>query len=525
MSSPVVFEQGRTARRFDLAAVGVLSLLLFVGCSRPAAGPAAATPAAAGAKEAQSAPAEGDAKEASEKQVKISADDAAHMGIGLTKVNAAQYAPETEGYGVIVSHEAIAQAVADAGTAEAASKQSHAALARIERLAGTAGADTVEAHEAAQRQAAADQIAIALAQRKLSSLLGQRPPWEGGDETLLQDLASGHVKVARVTFPLGSLKGAVPHNLRLARLDAQAINEQWRTHTVWNAPADTTMPGRSYFAIVRDANVDEGERLNAWAPNGEADTQSGVWVPAAAAVADSGRYWCYVQREEGTFERTPLDISRPLRDGYFVKRSQGRRLRGIEWRGSAAGSGIESRHRSGLAPCIASFPSASVTSAPSRPFRCWPWCWDAGVQRARRWTCFRNSCPRRSTFRPKRPASRRNRSRNSSPSASRVRSMAPPVWPRCAPSPFRAFRSSPIPFNDKIDVHIARQGISERLSELGSTLPAGVGVTAAVAAGLEHHGPAQDRLAVRQGRSLYPARRGRLDSEARVCSPCLGLRM
>src|ERR1700753_125827 len=31
-----------------------------------------------------------------------------------------------------------------------------------------------------------------------------------------------------------------------------------------------------------------------------------------------------------------------------------------------------------------------------------------------------------------------------------------------------------ITFADNIDVHVARQGISERLSELGSTLPAGV---------------------------------------------------
>jgi len=32
-----------------------------------------------------------------------------------------------------------------------------------------------------------------------------------------------------------------------------------------------------------------------------------------------------------------------------------------------------------------------------------------------------------------------------------------------------------VTFADGIDVHVARQGISERLSELGSTLPAGVG--------------------------------------------------
>src|SRR6266853_5497384 len=32
-----------------------------------------------------------------------------------------------------------------------------------------------------------------------------------------------------------------------------------------------------------------------------------------------------------------------------------------------------------------------------------------------------------------------------------------------------------VTFTDKVDVHIARQGISERLSEIGSTLPTGVG--------------------------------------------------
>ena len=33
-----------------------------------------------------------------------------------------------------------------------------------------------------------------------------------------------------------------------------------------------------------------------------------------------------------------------------------------------------------------------------------------------------------------------------------------------------------ITFADNIDLHIARQGISERLSEIGSSLPGGVGV-------------------------------------------------
>jgi hypothetical protein len=314
------------------------SLLLVAACSHPAADSAAAGSPAARAtptrassatkaddskKTADAAPdskanAEDGAKDAADKEVKLSQEDVAKMGIAFTNVTVAQYTPETEGYGVIMAHDAVAQAVADAGTAEAMSRQSHAALARIERLAGTPGAETIEAHEAAQRQAAADQIAVALAQRKLSSLLGQRPPWTQGDDRLLQDVASGRIKVARVTFPLGTIKSGTPRNLRIARLDALGVEEQWRTHTVWPAPADATMPGRSYFALLSEANVDEGARLSAWTADGNATPEDGAWVPAAAAVVDGGRYWCYLQREPGTFERTPLDISRPLRDGYFV---------------------------------------------------------------------------------------------------------------------------------------------------------------------------------------------------------------
>lgn len=262
--------------------------------------------------------------DSADRTVKIDARDAARMGIVVTRAAPAQFTPEIEGYGVIVNHDAIAQAVAEAGTADAMARQSHAALNRMDRLANTAGADTLEAHEAAQRQVTADQIAVTLAQRRLSTLLGQHPPWTQGDDDLqgggelLQEVASGRVKLARITFPLGAIRSGVPRSLRLARLDAQAVSEQWRAHPVWIAPADTAMLGRSFFALLPDISAEEGERLVAWAPKAGAVEESGAWIPAAAAVAEGGQYWCYVQRGESAFERVPLDTSRPVRDGYFV---------------------------------------------------------------------------------------------------------------------------------------------------------------------------------------------------------------
>ena len=302
------------SRSAPFAALAALAgLLSLMACSKTAMD--SANPAPAGAK-ASAAPADRGA-DAADKQVKLSAEDAAKMGIVTAKATSTQFTAEIEGYAVIVGHDAVAQAVAEVGTAEAMSKQSQAALARMEHLAGTVGAEPAEAREAAQRQASADEIAVALAQRKLSSLLGQHSPWAQGSDAMLQAAASGRIKIVRVTFALGAIK-LTPHSVRFARFDGPTVQEQWQTHTVWAGPADATMPGRSYLALLPDAAVEEGERLSAWAPAEGGAAESGAWVPGSAAVAEGGRYWCYVKHEDGTFERTPLDISHPLRDGYFV---------------------------------------------------------------------------------------------------------------------------------------------------------------------------------------------------------------
>ena len=35
-------------------------------------------------------------------------------------------------------------------------------------------------------------------------------------------------------------------------------------------------------------------------------------------IHHDGKYWCFVVRQPGVFTRLPLDISRPMADGYFV---------------------------------------------------------------------------------------------------------------------------------------------------------------------------------------------------------------
>jgi hypothetical protein len=175
-----------------------------------------------------------------------------------------------------------------------------------------------ETQETAERQALADQAALELARQKLSASFGLNPPWRNSDnDAQLLALASGRSKLIHVTFPLGLLGDTDPGNIRFGRIDSSQGGKSWPSSAVWHAPADPSIPGRSYFAILPNSEVGEGDHLLAWAPVGE--SEAGVSVPASAAIISAGKFYCYVETKAGTFVRTEFDPGRPTTDGYFVK--------------------------------------------------------------------------------------------------------------------------------------------------------------------------------------------------------------
>jgi hypothetical protein len=283
-----------------IALMGVLGcgLLGLAACQRAAPAADAKAPAA-------EAPAEG---------VALSAEQVTKAGIATAPAKAADYAPETSGYGVVVAHDTLAVAVAELTTAQAAAAQSRATAARAQRLAGTPGALSADTVESATRQVAADTAAVALAEHRLSSVIGGGLPAGLESGATLQDLASGKVKLLRATFPLGAQLPGTPASLRAARLDATT---GWTLHQVWSAPADANLPGRSFFALLRGADAGEGERLLVWAP-GAGPAQHGVTVPAASLVISDGRYWCYVEHKPDVYVRREVTVDRPLGADYFV---------------------------------------------------------------------------------------------------------------------------------------------------------------------------------------------------------------
>jgi hypothetical protein len=332
-----------------ISAAVCLSSLLLWGCHKAPPTAAEAAPASDGKTGESAKPAGGpekaNGKEEASEGVVLTPDQVEKLGLATQTAQSSQYTEEASGYGVVVPHDAIAQAAAELVTAQATQRQSQSALSRAKRLSGTPGAVSADVEEAAVHQAAVDTAALTLTTQRLSTTLGMKPPWKIGENSpLLQDLASGRIKLVRVTFPLGALSSGIPASLRAAHIDgagkpakaekadktddktdkaddkaakaAKADDKGWKMNTVWDAPADATVPGRSYFALLKGSDAGEGERLLVWAPIGE--TASGVVIPAAAAVMSEGKYWCYLEKKPGTYVRTEVDTGIPTADGYFV---------------------------------------------------------------------------------------------------------------------------------------------------------------------------------------------------------------
>jgi hypothetical protein len=280
-----------------------------------AAPTSAAEPAAGG--EAKGGQAEHDGKEEAHSVV-LTPEERGRLGITTASAQAVTFTPSATAFAVVLSHDSIAQVVTDLQMATSAAHLSQTALARAQKLAGGPGALGVDTLETLQKQAATDRTTLSMARYKLTSVLGVRFPWQGAAAGgVLNALAAGESKLVRATFPSGVLTGQTPGNLQLVPLDPGAGNTSWTASPVWAAPQDTTLPGRSFFALLKKADLPEGSRFQALS-GASGNDLAGVLIPASAVVISNGEYWCFVEKPAGTFTRVSINVDKPLGQGYFV---------------------------------------------------------------------------------------------------------------------------------------------------------------------------------------------------------------
>jgi len=248
--------------------------------------------------------------------LQLQAESLSRLGVRMAPLKAKESQPVVTGYGVVIDLEKLAQVDADLATAEAAVKTSRDALERIRKLFERKVAAR-PALDSAENQEAADAAKLALAQRRAMFVLGVHPPWKTPQEraSIMARLEHGSVILVHATFPAGRVS-ATPSELGIARPLRSPSSIEWTTSTIWKAPADPAIPGRSFFALVRDTDLSQGERVVVTARQG--NPVPGVVVPASAIVVSEGSTWCYVLVEPDTFARRPVDTRMPEGDGYFV---------------------------------------------------------------------------------------------------------------------------------------------------------------------------------------------------------------
>ena len=250
--------------------------------------------------------------------VTLKAEEAQSLGIITAPARAAQYRAQVAGYGIVTPLDQIAQVDADFLTAQATAAQSQAAANRARSLGtGEEAAVSREVVEAAHSKAAADQAALMLARRKSDAAFGAGAPWHDAARgaAIRARLASGATVLVRVTFPLGTMGSATPPTLLISRMGAD--KKTWTARNVWEAPADPSLPGRGFYALLDGSDLAQNEHVSAAVPVGAA--QSGVSVPAKALVYGENEAWVYLRDKPDHFTRVPIDTAKATPDGYFVR--------------------------------------------------------------------------------------------------------------------------------------------------------------------------------------------------------------
>ncbi len=125
--------------------------------------------------------------------------------------------------------------------------------------------------------------------------------------------------IARVAVPAGE---AFPAALTAARIVVAGWEDQPLAED-WLVPAPAVSPemeGRSYLiglTVPRGLSFRPGAAVTAYLETSAAPLQ-GVIVPRSAVVRYGGAAWVYVQVDEHSFRRVPINTNLPTAAGWFV---------------------------------------------------------------------------------------------------------------------------------------------------------------------------------------------------------------
>jgi hypothetical protein len=299
-----------TLRETIAIVVAVLLLMPWLGgCSRDADDEKSVAPVA-------------DAADSKFAGVTLDAEAQQRLGLEFASVASTAATAAAHGTAVVVDGAALAATQADLDSARTEAAAARENYDRLQALFKDGGNASGQAVNAARTQWAASRARQASAEARARSDWGAAfvAP-QGAGAKWLDEITSGRALLLRAEFS-GSLPGDV-EQLQYSLLSADPNDTtSLRVEFVGRSRAPTqTSSGpsvilRTAVSAGKDLALRPGERLPVVASARSDSTRA--LVPAAAAFADGGQFWCYIARGEGRFDRVPLASIERIAEGYPI---------------------------------------------------------------------------------------------------------------------------------------------------------------------------------------------------------------
>lgn len=290
----------------------LLTVMVLTGCHD--APPAAAADLVAGKSDTNAA---GDSDYPG---VAVDQEQLTRMGIETVAVAESNSVAAMHGTAIVLDSAALAAALADVDAARSDAASARENYERLQRLFADDGNASRQAVEAAQSQWSAARARLISAEARtrgdwglpLSDARGARPTW-------IAELADGRASLLRAEF-VGQLPAAAQLDYALLGTESSGV-AALVAYVGPSRAAAVSAVGTGVLLRTRgnpaaESTLRPGERLAVIASVKSVARRP--LVPAEAAFADGGQFWCYVQRGGDRFDRVPLAAIERVAAGYPV---------------------------------------------------------------------------------------------------------------------------------------------------------------------------------------------------------------
>lgn len=261
-------------------------------------------------------PAEAPAAEAEkhESGLHLTKEQQAAAGLVVAQPKRAEAVAEAKAFGRVLDATPLATMLAEIETADSAEAASAKEWERLRSLGDNAAARTLEIAEAAMKR---DRAAAESAHGRLVAGWGKAFASRADLASLTRMLLAQDAALARADLPAGERLEGAPVAVRVAPVAGEA---SWQpAELIGPAPnADPQAQGQAFLILLREHPLASGTaltvRLNSGGP-----AEQGFLLPRTAVVQHERAMFVFVQTGDAQFERKPVEVGLPQREGVFVK--------------------------------------------------------------------------------------------------------------------------------------------------------------------------------------------------------------